>query len=73
MEDPQIIKQMRRIVTNHQYEHVDNDENKAVIDVQTANIISKVYDALNDTNKKKFSSLPIDRMAIIAWDMMRVK
>lgn len=40
------------------------------IDMQTANAIITVYDALNDKNKAKMASFHIARMGKIAWDLM---
>ena len=41
-----------------------------LIDMQTANAILKVGDALNKSNQKKFGKLPIKKMANVAWKLV---
>ena len=41
-----------------------------LIDMQTANAILKVWDALNSSNRKKFEKLPIKKMADVAWKLI---
>ena len=42
-----------------------------LIDMQTANAILKVWDALNSSNRKKFEKLSIKKMADVAWKLMK--
>jgi len=63
------IMACRRIVKNHQFEILE----ETAVDVQTANVIVKVYDALNEENKAKFSSVPLGRMGSIAWKLIGPK
>lgn len=60
------ITACRRIVKNHQWEFLED----VVIDAQTANAIVVVYDALNEENKAKFTSIPLERMGITAWKIL---
>ena len=57
----------KRIVKNKQAEKIDG----VLVDVQTANVILKVWDALNSSNRKKFEKLSIKRMADVAWKLMK--
>ena len=41
-----------------------------LIDMQTANLILKVWDALNSSNRKKFEKLPVKKMANVAWKLV---
>ena len=40
-----------------------------MIDMQTANVVTKVYDALGAENKKKFAGLSLGRMIDISWKL----
>lgn len=40
------------------------------VDMQTANVIVKVWESLNEENKRKFGSLAIDKMARLAWELV---
>jgi hypothetical protein len=61
------IEQLRDIVKNHQYQKIEG----VIIDVMTASAILQVYDNVNETNKEKYSRLPITRMAEIAWQFVK--
>ena len=55
-EEP-IIDAMKKIVRDRQYQKVKLADGKQLsVDMQTANAIVKVYDALSSTNKTKFAS-----------------
>ena len=41
-----------------------------LIDMQTANAILKVWDALNSSNRKKFEKLSIKKMADVSWKLV---
>lgn len=58
---------LRQIVAHHQNAKIQGER----VDAQTANIIVKVLDALNDTNKQKFLNMPIKKMAEFAWSMAK--
>ena len=42
-----------------------------LVDMQTANVIMKVWNALNKSNRSKFEKLPIKKMATVAWKLMK--
>jgi hypothetical protein len=42
-----------------------------MVDLFTASAIVSVLDAVNETNKEKLLALPVDRMATIAFNMMK--
>ncbi len=58
----------RRIVENHGAEQHEG----VIIDVQTANVIVKVFEALNEENQGKFRGMnDIPKMAAIAWKLVK--
>jgi hypothetical protein len=54
------------IVKRKQYQKIDG----VLVDVQTANVILKVWDALNSSNRKKFEKLPVKKMANVSWKLV---
>ena len=42
-----------------------------LVDMNTANAILKVGNALNQSNQKKYGKLPIKKMAAIAWKLVK--
>lgn len=65
------ISILRDIISQHQFQKVKSSGHIQTVDAQTANIIVKVYDALNEVNKKKYASWPIHRMADFAWSHVK--
>jgi len=61
-----IIKIMKRIVENRQYEMY----NDVAIDMQTANAVMTVFNALNKKNKKKFSKLSLSQLVNVSWKII---
>jgi len=57
------IEACRWIVQNHQRLTIDT----VLIDVQTANAIITVYDALSEENKEKALFIPIVKLANFCW------
>ena len=55
------------ILKRKQHQKIDG----VLVDMQTANVILKVWDALNSSNRKKFEKLPIKKMADVAWKLMK--
>ena len=55
------------IVRRKQYKKIDG----VMVDMQTANLILKVWDALGSSNRKKFEKLPIKQMANVSWKLMK--
>jgi ribosomal protein L20A (L18A) len=42
-----------------------------LVDMQTAHVIMKVWNALGSSNRKKFEKLRIGQMAKVAWKLMK--
>lgn len=60
------INQLKQIVKSHSFQEIEG----MIVDVQTANIILQVYEAINEKNKEKFINQSIDKMAHIAWQLV---
>lgn len=59
-----ILRVCRWIVANHSCREI----NRTLVDVQTANVIVQVHDALNATNREKYlSGNDVVRMGATAW------
>jgi len=54
------------ILKRKQHQKIDG----VLVDMQTANVILKVWDALNSSNRKKFEKLPVKKMANVAWKLV---
>jgi hypothetical protein len=61
--EPEIITVCRAIVSEHQCQEIDG----MLVDALTANMLTKVYDALNETNRAKFGTLTLSRMVAVGW------
>ena len=61
------IKTIGSIIGKKQAQKIDG----VLVDMQTANVIMKVWNALNPSNRKKFENLPIRKMANVAWKLMK--
>ena len=59
--------QLRQIVSDKQRGKVEG----VMVDLFTASAIVSVLDAINDANKEKLLELPVERMATIAFNMMK--
>lgn len=59
------IAAVRAIVTQRQYAKVDG----VMVDLFTASHIVAVYDALNEDNRKRFASFPVQKMAAVAFKL----
>ena len=58
---------LRQIVSDKERGKVEG----VMVDLFTASAIVSVLDAINETNKEKLLALPVDRMADIAFKMMK--
>ena len=58
---------MKDIVKRKQYKKIGG----VIVDMQTANVIMKVWNALGSSNRSKFEKLPIKKMADVAWKLVR--
>jgi len=59
------IAAFRRIVAEGQYAKIDG----VMMDLFSASTVLAVYDALNETNREKFSSMPAPKMAVVAFKL----
>jgi hypothetical protein len=59
------IEKLRWIVQHQQAARVDG----AYVDMLTANVCVKVYNALNETNRVKFVALTMRKMGLVAWKL----
>jgi len=57
---------IKKIVDDKQYAKVDN----IMIDLTTANTIISIYNRLNDKNKLKLMSLPLNKIVNIVWKLV---
>jgi hypothetical protein len=58
---------LRRIVEHCQYAKIDG----CMVDLFTASAIVKVHDALNETNRARFLSAPVQKMAHVAFQLVK--
>ena len=61
------IDKIKDIVSKKQHTKIDG----VMVDLFTASAISKIYDKVNDANKKKMEKLPITKLAALAMKMMK--
>ncbi len=52
-------------------EHTAREVEGVLVDVQTANAIVTLYDALNAENQEYLESLSMERMGVIAWRLVQ--
>ena len=60
------IEACRQIVARTPFATIDN----VLVDVQSANAIVTVYDALSDKARQTFLAMPIHKMGEIAWKLV---
>lgn len=59
-------EKLKNIVENG-YSKIDGK----MVDVFTASMLLKVYEALSDSNKEKFEKIPLVRLVDFGWRMMK--
>ncbi|GLY98830.1 hypothetical protein [Actinoplanes sp. NBRC 103695] len=64
--DPRVIEVLRE-AQRGAFRKIDG----VVVDATTAAAILTVYDALRPTSRAKLAALPVDRMAHVAWRLLR--
>jgi len=70
--EPKIITQLRDVVKNGYKKLKDPKSGKVMtVDSYSASAITKVYDALNDVNKQKFSTLGLLGMQSVAFKVLK--
>ncbi len=62
------IEKLRRIVSQHQADKVDG----RMVDVQTANALVLVHDALSPENQAKFDKVPLPKLVDFAWKNVKI-
>lgn len=65
------IELLRKIVSEWQCQKIIVDGQKVTVDANTASLIVKIYDALNEVNKAKFIGMPWPKMVSVAWTLAR--
>ena len=68
--EPTIITQMKDIVKTHSALKVKDGGKTTLVDVQSANIVLKLYDALSDKNKESLLKMSIPKMIKMAWHVI---
>ena len=61
------IKAIGSIIGKRQAKKIDG----VLVDMQTANVIMKVWNALSSSNRKKYEKLKIGQMAKVAWKLVK--
>lgn len=71
--EPAIIQIARRIVKNQQFEKIKDPVSgkRMALDMFSASAITKVYDALSDSNKAKMIKQPLPKMVDIVFKLMK--
>ena len=65
--DESVIDKVKEIASKKQAKKIGG----VMVDSFTASAISQIYDKVNDANKKKMDSLPITKLANLAFKMMQ--
>lgn len=65
-----LLKTFKNIVDTHSALKVKDGGRTTLVDVQSANAVLKLYDALSDANKKTLTKMPISKMIKIAFEVM---
>lgn len=60
------IDDARAVVSEMQYREIDG----MILDLQTANLLTQVYDRLSPDNQAKFTSMSLDQASDVAWKMV---
>ena len=68
-----LLKTFNDIVKNHSALKVKDGGRTTLVDVQSANVVLKLYDALSDSNKKSLLKMPVGKMIKMAWHVMGKK
>ena len=62
-----IIPQLEKIVQDKQHAKIKGK----IVDLFTASMIMKIYNAVNDSNKKRMDNLPLEKLVNLAYKMMK--
>ena len=73
--EPEVITQLRDIVKRKSSKKIKDPKSKKTmrVDMYTASVVTQVYDAVkkNSSHRKKFESLPLDKMAQLSFKMIK--
>ena len=65
-----LIDTFNNIVKTHSALKVKDGGKTTLVDVQSANVVLKLYDALSDKNKESLLKMPIPKMIKMAWHVI---
>ena len=73
IQEPEVISQLRDIVNKKQNKKIKDPKSGKMmrVDLYSASAIVKVYDAINKSNKEKFSKLSLPKMVNVAFTVMK--
>jgi len=73
VQEPEVISQLRDIVNKKQNKKIKDPKSGKMmrVDMYSASAIVKVYDAVNKSNKEKFSKLSLPKMVNVAFTVMK--
>ena len=73
VQEPEVISQLRDIVNKKQNKKIKDPKSGKMmrVDLYSASAIVKVYDAVNKSNKEKFSKLSLPKMVNVAFTVMK--
>ena len=71
--EPEVISQLRDIVNKKQNKKIKDPKSGKMmrVDMFSASAVTKVYDAINKSNKEKFSKLSLPKMVNVAFTVMK--
>jgi hypothetical protein len=65
IQDSPVIAMMRVIVDKNQAKKIKG----MMVDRFTASMVIQIYDALNDSNKKGYGNMPLQKMVSVGWKL----
>ena len=73
VQEPEVISQLRDIVNKKQNKKIKDPKSGKMmrVDMFSASAVIKVYDAINKSNKEKFSKLSLPKMVNVAFTVMK--
>ena len=71
--EPEVISQLRDIVKRKQNKKIKDPKSGKMmrVDMYSASAVTKVYDAINKSNKDKFGKLSLPKMVNVAFSVMK--
>ncbi len=71
--EPEVISQLRDIVNKKQNKKIKDPKSGKMmrVDMFSASAVTKVYDAINKSNKDKFGKLSLPKMVNVAFSVMK--